>query len=108
METTFMRRDQKLKKDIQKIHKIGPLATFLALIKGYCAIVVLILPKSFVNGGYLMSPAILIISAILTTICAIKLVQAGLKTNIMSYSLIGEKAMGKGGRKLVDTMIALT
>ena len=70
-------------------HKIGPWKTFLALIKGYCAIIILILPKSFVSGGYLMSPLILIISSFLTTICALKLVETGLKTKIMSYSLIG-------------------
>lgn len=55
-----------------------------------------------------MSPAILLGSAFITTICAIKLVEVGLKTKLMSYSLIGEHALGKKGRKMIDVMIALT
>jgi hypothetical protein len=47
------------------------------------------LPKSFVSGGYVFSPIVLSISAILTTYCALKLVAAGLKTRVMDYSLIG-------------------
>jgi Transmembrane amino acid transporter protein len=88
-DSTFARKKYAFKKEVKKVGKLGPVATFLALIKGYCAIVVLILPKSFVNGGYVFSPIILMASCALTTYCAIKLVQAGLKTRLMNYSLIG-------------------
>ena len=45
----------------------------MMIIKGYCAMVILILPKSFENGGYIASPLTLIISAVASTVCALKL-----------------------------------
>lgn len=68
----------------------------------------LILPKSFVNGGYVFSPLCIAASSALTTYCAVKLVQAGLQTRLMSYSLIGQRALGSQARKLIDVMLMLT
>lgn len=45
--------------------KMNEFETFIAVIKGYCALMILILPRSFVNGGYLFSPMCLIISCAL-------------------------------------------
>ena len=59
---------------VKMIDKLSPLQTFLALVKGYCAIVILLIPKAFMNGGYVFSPVVLLLSAILTGTCAIKLV----------------------------------
>lgn len=88
-DTTFIKKKIAYKKDVAAVGKLGPMATFLALVKGYCAIVILIVPKSFANGGYIFSPLAMLISYVLTTVCALKLVQSGLKTRYMSYSLIG-------------------
>lgn len=57
------------KRDVIKVGKSGLFDTFFALIKGYCAIVILILPKGFQNGGYIFSPIMLILSFFLTTRC---------------------------------------
>lgn len=107
-ETTLIRKEMRMKKDQSRIGKVGPVKTFFALIKGYCAIIVLILPKSFANGGYLISPIVLLLSSFLTTLCAIKLVESGLKTNTICYSSIGKIALGSSGKNLIDIMLALT
>lgn len=70
--------------------------------------VVLILPKSFMNGGYIASPITLVFSSTLTTICALKLVEAGLKVNVFDFSAIGEKALGKIGRITIDMILMIT
>ena len=78
--------------------------TFVALLKGYCAIAVLVMPKGFVTGGWAASSILEATSAIVTTICAVKLVSVGLKEGVYSYSLIIEKAFGSKGRLILDIM----
>jgi hypothetical protein len=88
--------------------KLGPFQTYLALIKGYCAIVILLIPKAFLNGGYIFSPLVLLFSALLTGWCAIKLVDSGLKVKNYSYSFVAQAAYGSKFRALVDIFICLT
>lgn len=45
--------------------KMTAFETYVALIKGYCAIIILLLPKTFSHGGYVFSPICLIVSAII-------------------------------------------
>lgn len=87
---------------------LSPFETYIALIKGYSAMTILLLPKAFANGGWLASSVFLIVSGIVTTSCAIKLVEAGLKLEVYSYSLIVEKTFGKVGKVILEIMIALT
>jgi len=47
--------------------------SFFATAKSYCAINVLLTPKAFRNGGYLLSPIALVIAGALQCYCAIKL-----------------------------------
>lgn len=54
--------------------KTGVFGTFLAIIKGYCALVVLILPKAYSKGGSAFSTFMLIASFVITTRCALKLI----------------------------------
>ena len=82
--------------------------TFVALLKGYCAIAILVMPKGFVTGGWAASSILEVASAVVTTICAVKLVSVGLKEGVYSYSLIIEKAFGSKGRLILDIMIAST
>lgn len=82
--------------------------TYIALIKGYCAILVLVLPKAFTRGGYLVSPACIIISGMIQMIAANKLVQAGKSLGLKSYSLITLKLLGPRAKILLDFMIAAT
>ena len=45
-----------------KKQKMGTLATFFAILKAYCAINVLLLPLSFSEGGYILSPCAMLIA----------------------------------------------
>lgn len=47
-------------------------------------------------------------SALVSTVCIGKLVDAGLAYNLFSYSLVVEKAFGKKGRLVLDVMVSLT
>ena len=81
--------------------------TFFALLKRYCAINVLLTPKSFVNGGFLLSPIALILACFFQTICAIKLSQCGLKVKKISYPDIVKKAMGKKCKSFLEIILAI-
>jgi hypothetical protein len=73
-DNTYIDQKQTMKNELKSIGKIGPVATFFAILKGYCAIVILIIPKAFQNGGYIFSPLCLLASCYLTTLCTLKLV----------------------------------
>jgi amino acid permease len=81
--------------------------TFFAVIKAYCAINVLMLPMQFMNGGYLLSPIMLVIACFFECLCAIKLSQIAIKYNTFSYPQIANKALGPHGMNLIRIMIAL-
>ena len=108
-QNTFDKKQWVTEKELQKMKKkMTPFETYIALLKGYCAISILIMPKAFLNGGWAASMGMELVAAAATTICALKLVQAGLKYKLYSYSLIVEKALGKKGRVVLDIMIAAT
>lgn len=80
----------------------------IALVKGYTALASLLLPKAFETGGYGISTIMLTISAVITTICACKLIDAGLKLKMYSYSQVVDKVLGRKGKIFLDVIIALT
>ena len=81
--------------------------TFFACIKAYCAINVLLLPKSFVNGGYLLSPLSLIVATFFEALCAVRLTNVAQKYKIYSYPLLMERAMGSKGLNMARIALAL-
>lgn len=60
-------------KDDNIVKKMNSYQTFFAVVKAYCAINVLLLPRSFVNGGYLLSPVMMLIACFFETLCAMRL-----------------------------------
>lgn len=80
----------------------------MALIKGYCATAVILLPKTYQNGGLGMTSFFIVISAFVSTYCINLLVDAGQATQLLSYSLIVERVFGKKGRFGLDVMVSLT
>lgn len=108
LNTTFERRAAKVEKQVEQTRKLSYFETYIALIKGYCAIAILMLPKSFANGGYGVSPLFIAGNAVVSTVCVAKLIDAGNHFKLYSYSLVVEKALGKRGRFVLDVMIALT
>jgi amino acid permease len=60
--------------------------TYIALIKGYCVILILYMPGAFKMGGIIASPLLILASAFVTTVCVAKLVKVGLALDTFSYS----------------------
>ncbi len=44
--------------------KLSPFETYIALLKGYCAIAILIMPKAFQNGGWAASALLEVAAAV--------------------------------------------
>ena len=87
--------------------KLSPFECYIALVKGYCVILVLILPRSFATGGFACTAGLVLVSGLISTFCASLLVQAGLQANIHSYSLLTQKVLGSKWKVAVDLIIAL-
>ena len=90
------------------VSKMGTYEAFFAVVKGYCAINILLLPKSFANGGYIFSPVSLILSSCLQCACAVFLSKIALKTGVFNYPEIAGKAMGPKGRIVVRLLLIFT
>ena len=82
--------------------------TYVAIIKGYCGMSILICPKAYQNGGFIFSPLIQILSATFTTICVSKLIKVANKKKIYSYGQLVETSFGKKARNILDFMIVMT
>lgn len=93
---------------MDNVTKLSYGETVVAIIKGYCAIVILFVPSAFVNGGWAMSSFLMVGSAAVTTICVLKMVECGMKLGIYSYGGIVETTLGKKAKMLADIMIACT
>ena len=64
----------------KEVKKMTMFQAYFALLKAYCAINILLLPKSFRNGGYALSPLALMMACLFESTCAIKLSQCGIVT----------------------------
>jgi proton-coupled amino acid transporter len=90
------------------VKKIGPLKTYFMLLKGFVCTGILYLPKEFYNGGWAFSGFAMIFSFILTSICAIKLLEAKKKSSGPQFTDIGMSAMGKPGKIMVDITLGVS
>ena len=54
--------------------------TYFALVKAYMAIGILLTPRSFVNGGYVLSPLALIVATAFECFSSMRLVNVALET----------------------------
>ena len=79
------------------VRKMGTVQTFFAVLKAYCAINVLLLPRSFANGGYLLSPCAMLVAVFFEGLCAARLSTVGHMYGIYSYPLLMQKALGEKG-----------
>lgn len=87
---------------------MSPFETFAALLKGYCQLSILMMPKAFANGGWGASGIFMVTSGLLSLLAVRMLVEAGLSTKLYSYPLIVEKVLGKKSRLVLEITIALT
>ena len=81
--------------------------TYFALVKAYMAIGILLTPRSFVNGGYLLSPLALLFATAFESFSSIRLVNIALQTQIYSYPLLMQKAMGRPGFIISHACLAI-
>ena len=80
--------------------------TFAAICKGYCAINVLVLPKQFENGGWLIGLLSINLGCMFVLFCALKLVDCAQKLELRSYQEIAKVAFGPQGEKSIAFIIA--
>lgn len=88
--------------------KLSPAATFFTLIKGFVCTGCLYLPKSFINGGWAFSCATMIMSGLVTTLCALKLIETRRKLGCNSYTQIGYILFGNPGRIITDITLVIS
>ena len=85
--------------EIEKVEikeaRLTPFGTFITLIKGYCCLTLLLVPKAYSNGGYIFSPCAQITSFIITSVCSIKLAQTALDRRVFNYSDIVTLVLGR-------------
>ena len=92
-------KEEKVKKEVKKL---GTMASFLTLFKGFVCTGILYLPKAFINGGYLITMIMMVLSAVLTIYCATLLLAVRKKTGVSNYTELGQTTYGKYGRIFVD------
>jgi proton-coupled amino acid transporter len=61
----------------------------MTLAKSFIITAVLYLPKAFVNGGWLFTPIMLVISAVVTYFCGVFLLELRQKLDCANYPEIG-------------------
>ena len=77
--------------------KMSGFAAYMALCKGYCAINILVLPKQFDNGGWLIGSASIVFAAFFVLLTGLKLVECGDKVKMYTYPDIAFIALGAKG-----------
>lgn len=94
---------------LKKIKKLTPAGTYFSLLKGFVCTGILYLPKNFQNGGWLWALISMVLSFVLTLVCAIKLLEAKAKIKPGgSFSDIGFAAIGLPGKIMVDIFLTLS
>jgi proton-coupled amino acid transporter len=101
-----MKNERIKKKDDVKL--LGPLGTYLTLMKGFVCTGILYLPNAFLMGGWAFSSCAMIISAILSYYCMLLLLEVKAKINANSYTECGLRIYGKAGKNIVNLFLALS
>ena len=86
---------------------LSPFEVYIALVKGYCVILILILPRAFVTGGYLTTALLMLASGVIGCVTANLLVKAGLKSRIHSYSELTGHVLGPTAKVIIDICISM-
>ena len=86
---------------------LSPLEVYISLVKGYCVILILILPRAFATGGYATTAMLMTASGVVSAVCAHLLVKSGLKARIYSYSELTGHALGPFLKLVIDICISV-
>lgn len=85
---------------------LSPFEVYITLVKGYCVILILILPRAFTTGGYITAAVLMFASGMIGTFCAHLLVQSGLKAQLNSYSELTGFVLGSKAKVIIDLCIS--
>lgn len=80
---------------------------FVALCKGYCAINILILPKNFQNGGWLIGILAIILGGWFVCVCALKLVECAFECQKFDFREVARSALGSTGCHVISIVLAV-
>lgn len=86
---------------------MGTFYTYIAVFKAYMAINILLTPRAFVNGGYILSPFALAIAFTIEAFSSVRLMNVALDTGIYSYPLLMRHALGDKGFLISHICLAL-
>lgn len=84
-----------------KRNRMNACETYIAIMKGYCAMSMFNLPIGFKLGGWLFSPCVLFMACFVETFSAIRLSQAAREAEIYNYPDLVEYVLGKTGRNVI-------
>ena len=98
---------QAMKRTLQKaeLKLLGPMGTYLTLMKGFICTGVLFLPNAVLSGGYGFSAIMIFAGAALTYISAMKLLKVKASMKAGSYTEIGQKLYGPLGKAGVQITV---
>lgn len=97
-----------MRSEAQVVKKLGPLATYFSLLKGFIAIGILYMPKNCRNGGWLFTLFVMLFSFFVTYYSILKLLQARDKAPPgSSFAEIASHAIGLKGKLVVDIFLCL-
>ena len=109
LSQSFVAQVKRMKLDRNTVKtKLTNFETYIALLKGYCVISVLLCPKAFVNAGWGMASIFILASGVISLLACNELVDTGLSLKIYSYPLIVQQVLGKKWRIVLEIAIALT
>ena len=92
----------------EKVKKLSPFETYIALIKGYSMLSLLLVPKPFANAGWGITSILLVGCGLLMMIASLKLADVGINLEIYSYPLSIERVLGRKSRVILEVAIAFT
>ena len=71
--------------EYHELPKMSDFEAYISICKGYCAINILILPKQFSNGGWLVSILSINLGCYFVLYCAQKLIDCSFKVKSFTY-----------------------
>ena len=93
------------------IHQVQPkmndFQVFVAICKAYCAVNIMVLPKNFENGGWLVGVLSLNLGCILVGYHALKLVKCAIKLEIYDFREVALRALGPRISDVISIIIAV-
>ena len=82
--------------------------TYIALIKVYCVTYIFFLPGLFAQAGYLLSPVMMLLSALFNFTCHAYLSKVAIATSTPRYEDLVRKYLGQTMQRVFEVFICLT